>query len=78
VFTARYALSPYIKQIRFVFKGLMLIILKTILNTCTRDCIEYVGEINCFLSVVEVSLGCKKEFLLSSSISSQKQIRPPK
>jgi hypothetical protein len=25
VFTARYALSPYIKQIRFVFKGLMLI-----------------------------------------------------
>jgi hypothetical protein len=27
VFTARYALSPYIKQIRFVFKGLMLDIL---------------------------------------------------
>jgi hypothetical protein len=25
VFTARYALSPYIKQIRFVFKGLILI-----------------------------------------------------
>jgi hypothetical protein len=24
VFTARYALSPYIKQIRFTFKGLML------------------------------------------------------
>jgi hypothetical protein len=24
VFTARYALSPYIKQIRFVFKGLNL------------------------------------------------------
>jgi hypothetical protein len=24
VFTARYALSPYIKQIRFVFKGLMI------------------------------------------------------
>jgi hypothetical protein len=24
VFTARYALSPYIKQIRFVFKGLKL------------------------------------------------------
>jgi hypothetical protein len=23
VFTARYALNPYIKQIRFVFKGLM-------------------------------------------------------
>jgi hypothetical protein len=23
VFTARYALSPYIKQIRFVFRGLM-------------------------------------------------------
>jgi hypothetical protein len=25
VFTARYALSPYIKQIRFVFKGLKLV-----------------------------------------------------
>jgi hypothetical protein len=25
VFTARYALSPYIKQTRFVFRGLMLI-----------------------------------------------------
>jgi hypothetical protein len=25
VFTARYALSPYIKQIRFVFKGLITI-----------------------------------------------------
>jgi hypothetical protein len=24
MFTARYALSPYIKQIRFVFKGLMI------------------------------------------------------
>jgi hypothetical protein len=24
MFTARYALSPYIKQIHFVFKGLML------------------------------------------------------
>jgi hypothetical protein len=28
VFTARYALSPYIKQTRFVFKGLMLQILE--------------------------------------------------
>jgi hypothetical protein len=27
VFTARYALSPYIKQIRFVFKGLMMFVL---------------------------------------------------
>jgi hypothetical protein len=26
VFTARYALSPYIKQIRFVFKGLNLVV----------------------------------------------------
>jgi hypothetical protein len=25
VFTARYALSPYIKQIRFVFKGLIVL-----------------------------------------------------
>jgi hypothetical protein len=27
VFTARYALSPYIKQIRFVFKGLILFLI---------------------------------------------------
>jgi hypothetical protein len=26
VFTARYALSPYIKQIRFVFKGLQCLV----------------------------------------------------
>jgi hypothetical protein len=25
VFTARYALGPYIKQVRFVFKGLMIV-----------------------------------------------------
>jgi hypothetical protein len=29
VFTARYALSPYVKQIRFVFKGLIYIFLPT-------------------------------------------------
>jgi hypothetical protein len=29
MFPARYALSPYIKQIRFVFKGLMKLILKS-------------------------------------------------
>jgi hypothetical protein len=32
VFTARYALSPYIKQIRFVFKGLMLQFFKSVLR----------------------------------------------
>jgi hypothetical protein len=31
VFTARYALSPYIKQIRFVFKGLINILLVAII-----------------------------------------------
>jgi hypothetical protein len=31
VFTARYALSPYIKQIRFVFKGLNLLYNSTVL-----------------------------------------------
>jgi hypothetical protein len=29
VFTARYALSPYIKEIRFVFKGLIINVVKT-------------------------------------------------
>jgi hypothetical protein len=37
VFTARYAPSPYIKQIRFVFKGLTEITLRwTVLNTAGR------------------------------------------
>jgi hypothetical protein len=30
VFTARYALSPYIKQMRFVFKGVILFLLLSI------------------------------------------------
>jgi hypothetical protein len=33
MFTARYALSPYIKQIRFVFKGLILYLLQVGLTT---------------------------------------------
>jgi hypothetical protein len=32
VFTARYALSPYIKQIRFVFKGLITTIIAIKIN----------------------------------------------
>jgi hypothetical protein len=34
VFTARYALSPYIKQIRFVFKGLMVAGHSAVCNSC--------------------------------------------
>jgi hypothetical protein len=36
VFTARYALSPYIKQTRFVFKGLN----ASITHTGTRTAVE--------------------------------------
>jgi hypothetical protein len=37
VFTARYALSPYIKQIRFVFKGLKSSIIRVISFIKTRE-----------------------------------------
>jgi hypothetical protein len=33
VFTARYALSPYIKQIRFVFKGLMKLTISSVTDS---------------------------------------------
>jgi hypothetical protein len=41
VFTARYALSPYIKQIRFVFKGLISVDnavydIMQVLSSCSR------------------------------------------
>jgi hypothetical protein len=43
VFTARYALSPYIKQIRFVFKGLINdeAIRLNILSVCLYSCLGY-------------------------------------
>jgi hypothetical protein len=46
VFTARYALSPYIKQIRFVFKGL-------------GDSVNgIVCNMDCTLAAMYTSLGC--------------------
>jgi hypothetical protein len=42
VFTARYALNPYIKQTRFVFKGLILQSI-TLNNKCTQS------VINCYM-----------------------------
>jgi hypothetical protein len=42
VFTARYALSPYIKQIRFVFKGLI-----TIHNHVPKDSASQSGPFPC-------------------------------
>jgi hypothetical protein len=36
VFTARYALSPYIKQIRSIFKGLMGSVHSVLLNCCAQ------------------------------------------
>jgi hypothetical protein len=54
VFTARYALSPYIKQIRFVFKGLIiknwiLIIIILLLLLLLRACL-YAVIISCNMS----------------------------
>jgi hypothetical protein len=37
VFTARYALSPYIKQIRFVFKGLRMNVTEASCLKCNSD-----------------------------------------
>jgi hypothetical protein len=42
VFTARYALSPYIKQISFVFKGFKELKYLCCLNWCTSCCHSYV------------------------------------
>jgi hypothetical protein len=48
VFTARYALSPYIKQIRFVFKGLIFILAKCLsLCDCTLLCEIYFSLNEC-------------------------------
>jgi hypothetical protein len=46
VFTARYALSPYIKQIRFVFKGLIgiLFLLITFMTLPRRSVYASVGS----------------------------------
>jgi hypothetical protein len=41
VFTARYALSPYIKQMRFVFKGLNLGIRPEKIETCPVTVTEF-------------------------------------
>jgi hypothetical protein len=44
VFTARYALSPYIKQIRFVFKGLTLCVCSARVDS------RVVGTKECFVT----------------------------
>jgi hypothetical protein len=38
VFTARYALSPYIKQLHFVLKGLIKVNVCQFLSVCVRAC----------------------------------------
>jgi hypothetical protein len=40
VFTARYALSPYIKQIRFVFKGLNFFTQEALVIECVNMPLE--------------------------------------
>jgi hypothetical protein len=43
VFTARYALSPYIKQIRFVFKGLIPLLRHIVTVPMNQD--EAMGQV---------------------------------
>jgi hypothetical protein len=45
VFTARYALSPYIKQIRFVFKGIIHSVLQRTYSNTDR------GHANCIIGI---------------------------
>jgi hypothetical protein len=47
VFTARYALSPYIKQMRFVFKGLNNI--KLLVFVMETQCVYYEEGLNFYL-----------------------------
>jgi hypothetical protein len=64
VFTARYALSPYIKQIRFVFKGLI--------SVCAIHFISKVSVLRFILQAVCLSNGqtmtefCKNTFIFTS------------
>jgi hypothetical protein len=50
VFTARYALSPYIKQIRFVFKGLRMIII-WVYTPCSVICSCWRFGRTCWFSI---------------------------
>jgi hypothetical protein len=63
VFTARYALSPYIKQIRFVFKGLMDMsdnFPQTIQHPITDDSIF--GKISLHLTKTQIKVYTSHQF----------------
>jgi hypothetical protein len=61
VFTERYALSPYIKQIRFVFKGL---ILNTSFPKYTKEVIsQFCGFMYCKTLNMEGNAYCRNEML---------------
>jgi hypothetical protein len=59
VFTARYALSPYLKQIRFVFKGLKCIAMCSLLlkNKYGRYAVCFVISVTNFLFQISSSHG---------------------
>jgi hypothetical protein len=62
VFIARYALSPYIKQIRFVFKGLKVQrLLEVPLSLTTNNCVFFQRNLQC-LEICMRSMHCKVEF----------------
>jgi hypothetical protein len=57
VFTARYALSPYIKQTGFVFKGLMLVIYKLVVLANLKSLAGNQVISNCAMWKLAVMLG---------------------
>jgi hypothetical protein len=72
VFTARYALSPYIKQIRFVFKGLIPVCAwERYLSTSTQFCSEkLMGRDDLGDLIIDKSIVLKSLFVRRCSISS--------
>jgi hypothetical protein len=57
VFTARYALSPYIKQIRFVFKGLIRLQVKRKQFLCSNSVTGFSVTVMSFFADTKINVG---------------------
>jgi hypothetical protein len=68
VFTARYALSPYVKQIRFVFKGLRKRIKESIVSAVISQ--------NTYKSCEQVAnFECLGRTLIKSNLHARKKLK---
>jgi hypothetical protein len=81
VFTARYALRPYIKQIRFVFKGLIRswavsLVRLFFLWTVTFLCILVQALVICVLRLKERAIPAVLNYVYSMSLRNVKNLRP--